>query len=135
MADYADTPAWITLFMGLYALAAGVGELRAPGMWARMIDDIERSPALMFLTGLFCLSLGAAIYLVSPWRDGDWLSVAVSVIGGLMVAEGLAFLAAGARFLALFKPMMTGRMNVWAGFSALLGAAMLFVALSRLNTI
>ncbi|ABC64053.1 hypothetical protein [Erythrobacter litoralis] len=135
MADYSETPAWIALFIGLYSLAAGVGELRAPGMWARMVEDIERSPATLFLTGLFCLSLGAAIYLVSPWREGDWLSVVISVIGGLMVAEGMLLLAAGERFMGIWKSLIGKRMRVWAGLSALLGAAFIFVALSRLQTI
>jgi hypothetical protein len=27
----ADLPAWVAMFLGLYALAAGAGEFRAPG--------------------------------------------------------------------------------------------------------
>ncbi|MDC0886292.1 hypothetical protein OAS19_00665 [Altererythrobacter sp.] len=133
MSGYADTPAWIALFMGLYSLAAGVGELRNPGMWLRMIEDFERSPATMFLTGVVCIALGAAIYLASPWQDGDWLSVAISVLGGLIAAEGLAFIAAGDRFIATFKRVMGTRMSLWAGLSAAFGAAVLFYALSRLQ--
>ena len=135
MAEYSEIPAWIALFLGLYALAAAVGELRAPGLWLRMVEDIERSPALLFLTGIVTLSLGAAIYLASPWREGDWLSVAVSVIGGLMVAEGLAFLAAGERFLGFWKRAMGRSMGLWAGFAAAFGLAAVLVALSRLGTI
>ncbi|MHA6332909.1 hypothetical protein ACXYL9_04430 [Qipengyuania sp. CAU 1752] len=135
MANFSDTPAWIALFVGLYSLAAGVGELRNPGMWAKMVDDIERSPALLFLTGMYCLAIGAAIYLVTPWREGDWLSVLISVMGGFMVAEGLVFLAAGKRFIGMWKGVLSSRMNLWAGIAVLLGAAILFVALSRLNTI
>ena len=135
MANFSDTPAWIALFIGLYSMAAGVGELRNPGTWAKMVEDIERSPALLFLTGLFCLALGAAIYLVTPWREGDWLSVVISVMGGFMVAEGLVFLAAGKRFIGMWKGVLSTRMNLWAGLSILLGAAILFVAISRLDTI
>lgn len=133
MAEPADIPAWIALFIGLYSLAAGVGELRSPGSWARMVDDIEGNQALIFLTGLFCLSLGAAIYLVSPWRPGDWLSIIVTVTGGLMIAEGLVFLAAGDRFLSIWKGMIGKHMNLWAGMAALLGAVLTFFALSRIG--
>ena len=41
----ADIPAWIALFVGLYSLAGAVGELRSPGLWLRLVEDIERSPA------------------------------------------------------------------------------------------
>ena len=103
MADATDIPAWIALFLGLYSLAAAVGEFRAPGGWAAMLLDFERSPASRFLTGMFCIALGAAIYLVTPWRPGDWLSIAVSVIGGICAAEGMLILAAGDRFLLLAR--------------------------------
>lgn len=133
MADYADTPAWIALFLGLYSLAAGVGELRNPGMWLRMVEDFESSPATMFLAGIFCIALGASLYLVSPWQPGDWLSVAISVLGGFIVVEGMAFIAAGDRFVAYWKRVMGARMGLWAGISAAFGGALLFYALSRLQ--
>lgn len=135
MAEPADIPAWITLFMGLYALAAAVGELRAPGGWAAMVDDLAQRAGLRFLTGVFVLTLGAALYLVSPWRPGDWLSVVVSVIGGVCVVEGLLILAAGDRFLDFAGRLMGKGASAWAGLAAIIGAAAIFAALSRLQTI
>jgi hypothetical protein len=132
MAEATDIPAWITLFLGLYSLAAAVGEFRAPGGWAAMLMDFERSAASRFLTGLFCISLGAAIYLVTPWRPDDWLSVAVSVIGGLCAAEGMLILAAGDRFLLLARGIIGAASGFWAGFAALFGIGAIVVALSRL---
>lgn len=132
MVQPADIPAWIALFLGLYALAAAVGEFRAPGGWSAMLRDFEKNAALRFLTGLFCIVLGAAIYLVSPWRPGDWLSVAISVIGGLVVAEGLFILAMGDRFLGLARTLMGRASMAWAGFSAVLGIALVAVALARI---
>jgi hypothetical protein len=65
----ADISAWIALFLGLYALAAGIGELRSPNSWSTMLKEFERSPALRFVTGLVAaLALGATIYLANPWR-------------------------------------------------------------------
>lgn len=132
MAEVADIPAWIALFLGLYSLAAAVGEFRAPGGWAAMLLDFERSPASRFLTGMFCIALGAAIYLVTPWQPGDWLSIAVSVIGGLCAAEGMLILAAGDRFLLLARGLVTAAPGLWAGFSALFGIGAIAVALARL---
>src|SRR5690606_27131847 len=98
MAETGEISAWIAFFVGLYALAAAVSELRAPDTWMAMLAEFERGPALRFVTGIVVLAIGAAIYLVNPWIPGDWLSIAVGVIGGLAVAEGLLILAAGDRF-------------------------------------
>ena len=132
MADAADIDAWIALFLGLYILAASVAELRAPGTWNAMVDDFAQTTALRFVTGVFTLSLGAAIYLVSPWNPDDWLSVLVSVVGGIAVAKGLLLIAAGDRIMRLGHAMLSRNAKLVAGITALPGAALLFAALSRL---
>ena len=134
MAQGGDIPAWIAFFVGLYALAAGVGEIRSPGGWGVMLKEFERGVAIRYLTGLITLALGATIYLVNPWVPEDWLSIVVSVIGGIAIAEGLLMLAAGERFLNFGRALLGRGGRVWAGFSALLGVAMVLVAVSRLHT-
>ena len=133
MAEAQDLPAWILLFVGLYSLAAAVGELRLPGTWAKMLADFERGPGLRFMTGFFVLSLGAAVYLVNPWRPDDWMAVAVSILGGLMVAEGALILAMGDRFLGFARALIGRAGTAWAGFSAVLGVALIVAAMSRLQ--
>jgi hypothetical protein len=133
MAEPSEISAWILLFVGLYALAAAVGELRSPNTWWAMLKDFERSAALRFLTGFTVLAVGAAIYLVNPWDRADWVSIAVSVIGGVAVAEGLLILAAGDRFLHFARALIGRAGRAWAGFCALLGVAAILVALSRLS--
>lgn len=134
MAANSDISAWIALFTGLYLLAAAAGELRAPGGWARMVAEFLASPALRTVTGAFCLAIGATLYLVNPWLPGNWLAMAVSVLGGVVVAEGLLLLAAGDRYL-LFAQRLLGngaRARGWAGFAAILGAAAIIAATARL---
>lgn len=133
MAASADIAAWIALFLGLYSLAAGVGELRSPNTWSTMLKEFERSPALRFMTGFIILALGAAIYLANPWRPDDWLAISVSVLGGVAVAEGLLMLAAGDRFVHLGRAMIGRAGRAWAGFAALFGMAAILVGLSRLH--
>lgn len=135
MATTATTPAWIALFLGLYILAACVSELRTPGGWAKLVEGLEATPALAFVTGAFTFALGAVIYLVTPWNPDDWLSIVVSVIGGLAVAKGLLFIAAPDRIFALGKRVLGGNTALIAGIDAVLGAALLFVALSRLQMV
>jgi hypothetical protein len=131
MAQTTDIAAWIILFVGLYSLAASIGELRSPGTWAAMLEDFERSPGLRFMTGFFLLSLGAAVYMVSPWRPGDWLSVVVTVLGGIMTLEGALILAMGDRFLRFARLLIAKASRAWAIFSALLGVALIAVAYFR----
>ena len=133
MAASADISAWIALFLGLYALAAGIGELRSPNSWSTMLKEFERSPALRFVTGLVALALGAAIYLVNPWRPDDWLAVGVSALGGVAVAEGLLMLAAGDRFVHFGRALIGRAGRAWASFSALLGVAAILAGLARLH--
>lgn len=132
MAEPVDIPAWIALFIGLYALASAAGEFRQPGMWMAMLQELERSPALRFLTGLICIALGAAIYLVSPWRPGDWLSVTISVIGGICAVEGMVVLAAGDRFLRFGRSLLSRARGLWAGIAALVGIGLILTAVARL---
>ena len=131
----ADTiPAWIILFLGIYAFAAAMGELRMPGTWKGMMHDLEQSPGMRFIAGFLTLILGATIYLVTPWRPDDWLFLSVAALGGLLTVEGILFLAAGERFVTIGKWMIASASEVWAGISAVLGAGFIFVALSRLET-
>jgi hypothetical protein len=132
MIENTDVPAWIAFFLGLYALASGFGEIRHPGGWAAMIADFERSPAARFVTGLTCLAVGAAIYLASPWRAGDWLAIAVNILGGVAVAEGVLILAAGDRFAALARRLFGDALGTWAAFSVLFGFAAIVAAVMRL---
>jgi hypothetical protein len=134
VAEPSQISAWIALFFGLYLFAAGAGELRSPNTWWAMLTELERSPGLRFLTGLAALALGATIYLVNPWRPGDWLSVAVSVLGGLGVAKGILVLASGDRFLRLARSVLGRAGRAWAGFAALAGLALTIVAMLRLQT-
>jgi len=132
MAEAADIPAWIALFFGLYSLAASVGELHRPGSWAAMLDDVATMAGLRFLAGIACIAIGAAVYLTSPWRPDDWLAIVVTVMGGAMVIEGAVFLAFGEQFIRLSRRMLGPPPNRgWAGFSAILGIALIAAALSR----
>lgn len=132
MAEGIDIPAWIALFMGLYALAAGIGELRHPGGWTAMLEDYERNTALRFLTGIVCIGLGGAIYLVSPWQPDDWLAILITILGGWMAIEGVLIIAFGDGIMRLARRLMGKANQLWAWFSLILGAFLIATALFRL---
>ncbi len=131
MAEPSDIPAWIALFMGIYSLFAAIGELRSPGSWAAMLDDLENRSGLQFLTGIVVLALGATIYLVNPWNPADWLSVVVTIIGAGMVLEGAIILAWGKPFLHFFSRFLGGVNRFWALLSAGIGIVLICLALLR----
>lgn len=131
MAETADIPAWIALFMGLYALGASVGELRSPGSWAAMLDGFERNEALRFLTGIVLLALGATIYLVNPWNPEDWLAVAMTVMGAGMALEGVVMLAFGRPFMHFASQLLGAVNRVWALFAAVIGVVLICLAALR----
>lgn len=125
---------WITFFIGLYAVAAGVGEFRRPGFWAKMVLEFRESRALQFLTGMVTLALGATIYLVNPWNPRDLLSILITVLGAWIFVEGALILAVGDWFLKFAGKLMGAASRFWAGFSIVLGLAAIFAALVRLQT-
>nr|WP_202385616.1 hypothetical protein [Altericroceibacterium endophyticum] len=120
------------MFLGLYALAAGIGELRSPGGWAAMVEDLITSHGLRFLTGIVCIAIGAALYCVCALRPGDWLAIALTVIGGICAAEGALILASGDRFMIFARRLMAKGGPIWAGLSTLIGAGFLLLAFSRI---
>lgn len=132
MADATDIPAWIALFLGLYALAASLGEFRSPGLWQKMINDLAVGAGLQYLAGIICVTMGAAIYLVNPWQPGDWLAVTITLVGAGIVLEGLALLAFGGPFMDIARRFMGGAARVWAAIAALFGIALITIALLRL---
>jgi hypothetical protein len=133
MSQTGELPAWIAFFLGLYALASGVGEVRSPGGWNAMLAEFERNPGMRFLTGFVCLAVGATVYLASPWRDGDWLAIVVNILGGVAVIEGLLILAAGDRFLNFARGMLGRGSAAWAGVSIVFGLAAIIAAFSHIG--
>ena len=128
MPDLSLAPTWTALFLGLFALFAGVGELRKPGHWQKLIEEIAASPALQLATGLLELFLGAVIYLANPWASSDWLSSLLSVVGGLMCVEALAVVAFSDVYLAFWVRRFGPLSKLWAWCSILIGLALIVVS-------
>ena len=133
MGNAGNITGWIVFFTGLYAVAAGLGEYRRPGFWARMVREVRRSNAIQFLIGLITLTLGAVIYLANPFDPSDWLSILITVLGGWIIIEGLLFLAVPDLFLGFVQNMMNGANRIWAALSIILGLAAIFAGLVRLQ--
>ena len=111
--------------IGLYWLAAGVGLLLAPNRLRALIDDMERSPALVFLMGLVAFAIGTAM-LMAHHVLYDPLSVIVTVVAAIAAIEGLALIAFPQPLLALARPFAASA-PLWGMVSIVLGF-LLFLA-------
>lgn len=131
MPDLTLAPAWTALFLGLFALFAGVGEFRKPGHWQQLIEEIVASPALQLATGLLELFLGAVIYILNPWSSPDWLASALSVIGGLMCLEALAVIAFSDVYMAFWVRRFGPLSRLWCCCSIALGVVLVAVGALR----
>ncbi len=127
MPDLTVAPAWTALFLGLFALFAGIGEWRRPGHWQTLIEEVAGSPALQLATGLLELFLGAVIYLANPWASPDWLSSTMSVIGGLMCIEALMVVAFSDVYLAFWVRRFGPLSRLWCLSSMVIGLVLIAV--------
>lgn len=131
MPDLTLAPAWTALFLGLFAFFAGIGELRQPGHWQKLLKELATSPALQLITALLELFLGAVIYIANPWASADWLSGAMSVIGGLMIIEALAVLAFSDLYMAFWLRRFGPLSKLWAWISIVLGVALIVAGIAH----
>ena len=119
--------AWTAIFIGLYAVAAGCGEWRQAGGWERLLDELEGSRALQYLTGLLCVTIGAVIYCANPMYGNDWLSFLLGILGGLTAVAGLLLLAVPDRVIPFAWSFLEKAGRIGPGVSVAIGLA-LFLA-------
>ena len=127
-----DATGWSALLLGLAALFAGIGALRQPGLWKRMVDEIIGSPALQFVCGMLELLTGTLVYFANPWIEADVLSCAMKSLGGLMMAEALVIIAACDIYSQLWVRSLSHMQRGWAAFTALFGLMLVLVGSLRL---
>ncbi|MFC4291412.1 hypothetical protein ACFOWX_03180 [Sphingorhabdus arenilitoris] len=124
--------AWILILIGLYSVAAAIGELRRRGTWARIFWELERSRTLQFLIGIMCMVIGATIMLVNPYNGLDLQSILVTILGGLILLEGAAFLAFPDWMIHLSRQVMNSRSAIWGWIALCIGMALMVVGYVRM---
>ena|SRR6476469_4168065 len=78
----------LLVLIGVYELAAGIAGLTGRIDWPSLLDELERSPALTFVTGFMAFVVGAAINLAHHhWTDLP--AIIVSAIGWIALVEGV----------------------------------------------
>lgn len=126
-----DFAAWSSLLLGMAALFAGIGALRKPGIWRTMIDEVEASPALQFLSGMMELLVGTLVYLANPWIPADLLSCVLKAMGGFMMVEAIVILGFCDIYTQFWLRTLAHMHRGWATSTALLGVVLMVPSLLR----
>ena len=124
MQSAVDFTGWSGLLLGLAAVAAGIGALRKPGIWRRMIEEVEQSPTAQFVCGMLELLVGAIVYLANPWLPGDTLACVLKGLGGLMMAEALEVPASCEIYTQFWLKNLGAMHRGWASFTVAMGIAL-----------
>ncbi|WP_128893350.1 hypothetical protein [Erythrobacter sp. HKB08] len=132
MTEPLDLVGWSALLLGLFAISVSIGAFRQPGLWRKMIDEVDRSPALQLLSGFMELFVGAAIYLAAPWTSGDLLAQVMKVIGALMMAEALVVMAICDLYMQVWLKNLAAIHRFWTGVTFLCGLALAGAAMLRI---
>lgn len=132
-----DTISVLTLRLaeaiGLYLIVIGISGLAGPQRWRAVMDDLERSPGLVMALGFPVFVVGAALILIhSIWRDP--LSILVSLIGYVALAEGALLLAVPAPLLKIGRWSLR-YIRGWAIASILLGLLFFYAGLTGRATL
>jgi uncharacterized protein YjeT (DUF2065 family) len=118
---------WLSLLIGAYMLAGGVGALVRGNLWPEIVAEFESSPALVAVTGAVAFAVGAIIVTVhNVWTSPA--AIIVSLAGWAAVFEGLSLLAIPQLWLRLARPLMRAS-KAWGIFMLLLGAFLVSSAL------
>ena len=118
---------WLSVLVGAYMLAGGIGALVRGNLWPEIVAEFESSPALVAVTGAVAFALGAIIVTVhNVWTSPA--AIIVSLAGWAAVFEGLSLLAVPQLWLRLARPLMRAS-RAWGIFMLLLGAFLVSSAL------
>ena len=133
MPDTFDETAWSALLLGLYTLFAGIGALRNPDTWRKMIEEVSASPSLQLIAGLLELMLGAAVYLANPWIPADVVTCILKSIGGIMMIEALTIIAFCDLYAGFWLRNLTHMHRGWAVFTVLMGLGLTVAGFARFH--
>jgi uncharacterized protein YjeT (DUF2065 family) len=121
---------------GVYILVTGLAGLFAPDRWKLVMDDYVRSPGLTYLTAVIVFGLGLVLVtLHNLWTDP--LAIIVSLIGWIVLIEGIALMALPEALLKFGAAAVAShsRVRLWAIFALIAGAILLAAAFTGRATV
>ena len=133
MPDTYDPTTWSATLLGIFTLFAAIGALRKPGIWQKLVDEFDKSPALQLLGGGLEMFLGTVLYLTNPWLPADILACIMKALGGLMILEALAVIGFSDVYFAFWLRNLSFMHRAWAMATFLIGLALTVGGLIRFS--
>ena len=118
----------LAVLIGLVCLATGIGGLVGQNRWVEIVDEMERSPALLLAVAFVGIALGLVVILAHH-SFADPLAAVVTFIGAWSFLEGLVLLAIPGAYLRFVRPLLR-HAKAWAVFAAVLGLALIVAGLT-----
>jgi len=127
LAEPAASTAWLSILLGTYLLAGGFGAVLRGPLWSEIIDEFDRSPGLVAVTGAVAFVVGALVVTVhNVWTSPA--AILVSAAGWIACAEGLSLLAVPQLWMRYARPMIAAP-RVWGTVMVVIGAYLLAAGL------
>lgn len=126
-----DPTGWTALLLGAFALFAAIGAFRNPGIWQKMVQEIEGSPSLQLISGMLELVTGTAVYLLNPWLPADILTCVMKTLGALMIFEALMVIGFSDLYFHFWLRNLSHLNRGWVAVTFLLGATLLVTGVLR----
>lgn len=130
MIETLTTTQTLSVLIGLFLVAVGIGLLTGRGSYATLIDDLRENTALGYVTSVIVFVLGAVIIAVhNRWTYP--VAVVVSLIGWAALIEGFLMLAIRRPLLSLLKgvPITTATMMPLGVVLIVCGVPLLYAGL------
>ena len=131
MPETFDPTAWSATLLGFFTLFAAIGALRKPGIWQKLVDEIDKSPALQLISGGLEMLVGALLYLANPWLPSDTLGCVMKAFGGLMMLEALAVTGFSDVYFPFWLRNLSFMHRGWALVTFLIGLGLTVAGLIR----
>lgn len=91
----------IARILALTYISAGIGAVSGKMDFEKMVEDFERSPALIYVTGFFTLVIGMLMVTYHNIWVKNW-TVLVTIIGWMSLLKGIMLIAFPG-YISLFK--------------------------------
>ncbi|GAA4043362.1 hypothetical protein GCM10022213_12470 [Parerythrobacter jejuensis] len=126
-----DSTGWSALVLGAFTVFAAIGAFRNPGVWQKVVKEIESSPALQLISGMLELVAGTTVYLLNPWIPADILTCVMKTLGALMVFEALMVIGFSDVYFHFWLRNLSHLHRPWVAVTFLCGLALTLVAFWR----
>lgn len=119
----------LTLFLGFYYAASGLGGLLDPGRWQHLVREMEASPYNQLTGGLLALAAGGILVGIADPADG-WLGALLFAFGILATIKGVCILVAPGPLLRMSRAFTGTVARPVSGIIFLMGLALIAAALA-----